>query len=166
MKKRKDILHSDSRGVIPTAKGSRLLDAGFFYQKMKSTKSTPRNETLDAVVTAQAKREARRLGVELSVYIANLAAKADTLPVTARIRMEDIGRINARVGGGRVHQWVEDVVAGALNGNRVTLDLEPEMAAELREAAEFEGMSVSEYLMDGLTRDLALSKDIQAAEKN
>ena len=32
MKKRKDILHSDSRGVIPTAKGSRLLDAGFFYQ--------------------------------------------------------------------------------------------------------------------------------------
>jgi hypothetical protein len=32
MKKRKDILRSDSRGVIPTAKGYCLLDAGFFYQ--------------------------------------------------------------------------------------------------------------------------------------
>ena len=41
MKKRKDILHSDSRGVIPTAKGSRLLDAGFFYQ-MKIVETTNR----------------------------------------------------------------------------------------------------------------------------
>ena len=133
---------------------------------MKKSAKTQNETTLDAVVSARAKREARRLGVELSVYIANLATKSDTLPVTARIRMEDIGRINARVGGGRVHQWVEDVVAGALNGNRITLDLEPETAAELREAAEFEEMSVEEYLLDGLARDLALSRDIKAAEKN
>jgi len=133
----------------------------------------PQNETLDAVVTAQAKRQAQRLGVELSTYVGRLAAKADTLPVTINVRMEDIRRINSRIGGGRVHEWVAGVVVGALdgadgvlNGNRITLDLEPEMAAELREAAEFEEMSVEEYLLDGIARDLALSKDIQAAEKN
>jgi len=124
-------------------------------------------------VTAQAKREAQRLGVELSTYVGRLAAKADSLPVTINVRMEDIRRINSRIGGGRVHEWVAGVVVGALdgadgvlNGNRITLDLEPEMAAELREAAEFEEMSVEEYLLDGLARDLALSRDIKAAEKN
>jgi len=47
MKKRKDILHSDSRGVIPTAKGSRLLDAGFFYQ-MKIVENTNRTTEQEA----------------------------------------------------------------------------------------------------------------------
>jgi hypothetical protein len=47
MKKRKDILHSDSRGVIPTAKGSRLLDAGFFYQ-MKIVENTNRTTEEEA----------------------------------------------------------------------------------------------------------------------
>ncbi len=47
MKKRKDILHSDSRGVIPTAKGFRLLDAGFFYQMkiVENTNRTTEQET-------------------------------------------------------------------------------------------------------------------------
>ena len=140
---------------------------------MKKSVKTQNETTLDAVVTAQAKREAQRLGVELSTYVGRLAAKADSLPVTINVRMEDIRRINSRIGGGRVHEWVAGVVVGALdgadgvlNGNRITLDLEPEMAAELREAAEFEEMSVEEYLLDGIARDLALSKDIQAAEKN
>jgi hypothetical protein len=131
----------------------------------------PQNETLDAVVTAQAKRQAQRLGVELSTYVGRLAAKADSLPVTINVRLDDIQRINARIGGGRVHDWVAEVVVGALdgadevlNGNRITLDLEPEMAADLREAAEFEEMSVEEYLLDGLKRDLDLSQDLMAAE--
>ena len=47
MKKRKDILHSDSRGVIPTAKGFRLLDAGFFYQ-MKIVENTNRTTEQEA----------------------------------------------------------------------------------------------------------------------
>ena len=47
MKKRKDILHSDSRGVIPTAKGSRLLDAGFFYQ-MNIVENTNRTAEQEA----------------------------------------------------------------------------------------------------------------------
>ena len=133
----------------------------------------PQNETLDAVVTAQAKRQAQRLGVELSTYVGRLAAKADTLPVTINVRMDDIQRINSRIGCGRVHEWVAGVVVGALdgadgvlNGNRITLDLEPEMAADLREAAAFEEVSIEEYLLDGLARDLALSRDIKAAEKN
>lgn len=131
----------------------------------------PQNETLDAVVTAQAKRQAQGLGVELSTYIGRLAAKADSLPVTINVRLDDIQRINSRIGGGRVHEWVAGVVVGALdcadgvlNGNRITLDLEPEIAADLREAAEFEEMSVEEYLLDGLKRDLDLSQDLMAAE--
>jgi hypothetical protein len=47
MKKRKDILHSDSRGVIPTAKGYRLLDAGFFYQ-MNIVENTNRTAEQEA----------------------------------------------------------------------------------------------------------------------
>ena len=47
MKKRKDILHSDSRGVIPTAKGFRLLDAGFFYQ-MNIVENTNRTAEQEA----------------------------------------------------------------------------------------------------------------------
>jgi len=133
----------------------------------------PQNETLDAVVTAQAKRQAQRLGIELSTYVQRLAAKADSLPVTINVRMDDIQRINSRIGGGRVHEWVAGVVVGALdgadgvlNGNRITLDLEPEMAADLREAAAFEEVSIEEYLLDGLRRDLALSEDIQAIAEN
>jgi hypothetical protein len=36
----------------------------------------------------------------------------------------------------------------------------------LREAAEFEEVSVEEYLLDGLKRDLALSEDIQSIAEN
>jgi hypothetical protein len=45
-KKRKDILRSDSRGVIPTAKGYCLLDAGFFYQMniVENTNRTAKQE--------------------------------------------------------------------------------------------------------------------------
>lgn len=53
----------------------------------------------------------------------------------------------------------------AFEGKRlVTLDLDPKTAAKLRAAAKFEEMSVEQYLMDGLKRDLALSKDLMAAE--
>jgi len=131
---------------------------------MTKTGKTQKETTLEAVVTAHAKREAKRHGVELSTYVAHLAAKSDRMPVTIRVRMDDIGRINASIGGGRIHEWVEDVVAGVLDGNRITLDLEPKTAAKLRKAAEFEEMSVEEYLLDGLKRDLDLSKDLMAAE--
>lgn len=47
MKKRKDILRSDSRGVIPTAKGYCLLDAGFFYQ-MNIVENTNRTAEREA----------------------------------------------------------------------------------------------------------------------
>jgi hypothetical protein len=74
------------------------------------------NETLDAVVTAQAKRQAQRLGVELSTYVAHLAAKADRMPVTVRLKIVDIGRINSLIGGGRVHEWVENIIPEVLDG--------------------------------------------------
>lgn len=44
---REDILHSDSRGVIATAKGFTLLDAGFFYQ-MKIVENTNRTAKQEA----------------------------------------------------------------------------------------------------------------------
>ena len=47
MKKRENILHPDSRGVIPTAKGFRLLDAGFFYQ-MNIVENTNRTAEQEA----------------------------------------------------------------------------------------------------------------------
>lgn len=47
MKKRKDILRSDSRGVITTAKGYCLLDAGFFYQ-MNIVENTNRTAEQEA----------------------------------------------------------------------------------------------------------------------
>jgi hypothetical protein len=40
------------------------------------------------------------------------------------------------------------------------------MAADLREAAAFEEMSIEEYLLDGLARDLALSEENQAIAEN
>lgn len=129
--------------------------------------------TLEALVTGDAKRQAESLGIPLAAFIGNLAADADTLPVTIRVRMGDIGRINSRVGGGRIHEWIEGVVDDALNGagedlggNRIVLDLPAKTAAALREAAEFEEMSVSEYLLDGLNRDLDLSTDLMATAKN
>ena len=47
MKKRKDILRSDSRGVITTVKGYCLLDAGFFYQMTKIIESTTRTAEIE-----------------------------------------------------------------------------------------------------------------------
>jgi hypothetical protein len=80
---------------------------------MKSAEK--QNETtLEAAVSARAKREARRHGIELSTYVAHLAAKADRMPVTVQIKMADIGKINFLIGGGRIHQWIEGVVADAL----------------------------------------------------
>jgi hypothetical protein len=81
---------------------------------MKKSVKTQNETTLDAVVSARAKREARRHGIELSTYVAHLAAKADRMPVTVQIRMADIGKINSLVGGGRIHQWIEGVVADVL----------------------------------------------------
>lgn len=75
----------------------------------------PQNETLDAVVTAQAKRQAQRLGVELSTYVAHLAAKSDRMPVTVQVKMSDIGRINSLIGGGRIHEWVENIIPEVLD---------------------------------------------------
>lgn len=106
-----------SRDTAPVVRsGTRVLPSreALLFQKMNKT-IKPQNGTLDAVMTAQAKREAQRHGV--------------------------------------------------LNGNRVTLDLEPKTAAALRAAAEFEEMSVEEYLMDGLKRDLDLSADLMATAK-
>jgi hypothetical protein len=63
MKKRKDILRSDSRGVIPTAKGYCLLDAGFFYQMTRIIES---NET-DVVDCSLEERFFRPLTPEIIV---------------------------------------------------------------------------------------------------
>ena len=84
---------------------------------MKSAKK--QNETtLEAVVTAQAKREAQRHGVALSTYISHLAAKADRMPVTVQIKMSDIGRINSLIGGGRIHEWIENIIPEVLDGEK------------------------------------------------
>ena len=84
---------------------------------MTKTAKTQKETTLEAATTAHAKREARRHGVELSTYVAHLAAKSDRMPVTVHLKMVDIARINSLVGGGRVHQWLEGVIADLLNGN-------------------------------------------------
>lgn len=144
---------------------------GFVCFRTMKKSIKPQNETsLEAVVTARAKREAQRHGVALSTYVSHLAAKADRMPVTVQVKMADIGRINSLIGGGRIHEWIEGVVADVLEcemeeleENRVTIDLEPKTAEKLRKAAEFEELSVEEYLMDGLKRDLDLSQDLMAA---
>jgi hypothetical protein len=143
---------------------------GFVVSKMNKTIAP---QPLKTLVTPAAKQQAESLGIELSSFIMHMAAKADTMPVTIRIPMADFKKINSAVRGGRIHEWCTDVITDAINGagedlvgNRIVLDLPAKTAAKLREAAEFEEVSVSEYLLDGLKRDLALSKELMAAEKN
>ena len=131
----------------------------------------PQNQTLEAVVTADAKRQAEALRIPLSSYISHLAAKADELPVTIRVPMADIQRINMIVRDGRIAEWVEEIVADALkgdgrdsSGSRITLDLPAKTAAKLRKAAEFEEMSVVDYVKDGIRRDLDLTNELMATE--
>jgi len=89
---------------------------GFVVSKMKTTQTKPQNEkpTLEAVTTGRARREAQRLGVPLSTFIATLAAKADTMPVTVMVKMDDIHRISRIAKGGRVREWIEGIVVDVL----------------------------------------------------
>jgi len=169
MNKERNSLLRDSSGVIAGAKGSNRLEAGFFYIMKKAIKPQP----LKNLVTTEAKQQAESLGIELTSFIMHMAAKAESMPVTIRIPMEDFKKINSVARGGRIHEWCTDVITDAINGagedlggNRIVLDLPAKTAAALREAAEFEEMSVSEYLLDGLNRDLDLSTDLMATAKN
>ena len=78
----------------------------------------PQNQTLETLVTGDAKRQAESLGIPLAAFIGNLAAKADTLPVTIRVGMGDIGRINSLIGGGRIHEWIENIIPEVLDGEK------------------------------------------------
>lgn len=82
---------------------------------MTKTVKTQKETTLEAATTAHAKREARRHGVELSTYVAHLAAKSDRMPVTVQLKMVDIARINSLIGGGRVHEWLENIIPEVLD---------------------------------------------------
>lgn len=86
-----------------------------FFLHMKKSAEEQNETTLEAVVSARAKREAQRHGVPLSTYVGHLAAKADRLPVTVQVRMSDIGRINSLIGGGRIHEWVENIIPEVLD---------------------------------------------------
>ena len=81
---------------------------------MKKSAKTQNETALEAVVTAHAKREAKRLGVELSTYVATIAAKADRLSMAIDVRMDDIARIGKIAPGGRVREWIEGVVVDCL----------------------------------------------------
>ena len=112
MKKRKDILRSDSRGVIPTAKGYCLLDAGFFYIMRKSVKS--QNETLEGLVTNVAKKQAASLGISVETYVGRIAMKTDRLPMTIMLPMRDIARIQ-KIWEGQAREWVENIIPEVLD---------------------------------------------------
>jgi len=130
---------------------------------MKKSTRTQNTPALENLVTDEAKRQAQSLGVTLESFIGGIAMKGETMPVAIRIRMDDIRRINAVVRGGRIAEWIEEIVVDALNGqesgNRISLDLDSKMAARLRRAAEFEEVSVVAYLLDGLKRDLRLTEE-------
>lgn len=81
---------------------------------MKKSVKTQNETTLESVVTARAKQEANRLGVALPSYIASIATKADRLPMTIEVRVDDIVRISKIAKGGRVREWVESVVVDVL----------------------------------------------------
>jgi hypothetical protein len=136
-------------------------------------RKTIKPQPLKNLVTPTAKQQAESLGIELTSFIMHMAAKAESMPVTIRIPMEDFKKINSIARGGRIHEWCTDAVTDAINGagedlvgNRIVLDLPAKTAAKLRKAAEFEEMSVAEYLIDGLKRDLDLSADLMATAKN
>jgi hypothetical protein len=69
---------------------------------------------LETLVTDEAKRQAESLGVPLESFIGGIAMKGETMPVTIRIRMDDIHRINAVVRGGRIHEWAERALLNVL----------------------------------------------------
>jgi len=85
-----------------------------FFLNMKKTSPTQNETPLEAVVTAYAKREAKRLGIELSTYVATIAAKADRLPMSIQVRMDDIAKIGKIAPGGKVREWIEGVVEDCL----------------------------------------------------
>ena len=90
---------------------------GFVVSTMKKTTRTkPQNDepTLEAVTTGRARREAQRIGVPLSTYVATLAAKADTMPVMVMLKINDIHRISRIAKGGRVREWIEGIVTDRL----------------------------------------------------
>lgn len=144
--------------------------------KKTTRRNITQNATLEALVTPEARRQAESLGVPLESFISAIASKSSTMPVTLRFTAQDIRRLNNIVDGGRIHEWCESTLLDVLEceegelqeklGNRITLDLSADTAARLRAAAEFEEMSVEEYLMDGLGRDLDLSGDLMDASKN
>ena len=81
---------------------------------MKKLAKTQNETALEAALTAHAKREAKRLGVELSTYVATLAAKTDRMSMSINVRMDDIARIGKIAPGGRVREWIEGVVLDVL----------------------------------------------------
>lgn len=81
---------------------------------MKKSVKTQNETTLESVVTARAKQEANRLGVALPSYIASIATKADRLPVTIEVRVDDIALISKIAKGRRVAEWIEGVVVDCL----------------------------------------------------
>ena len=92
---------------------------GFVVSKMKSPNQTSRKNdepTLEALTTARARREAQRLGVPLSAFVAHLAAKADRMPVTVMIKIDDIHQINRIAEGRGARAWIEGLVDDVLEG--------------------------------------------------
>jgi hypothetical protein len=94
---------------------------GFVVSKMKNPNQTARKNdepTLEALTTTRAKREAQRLGVPLSVFVAHLAAKADRMPVTVSVKIDDIQRISRIARGDQVREWIEGIIEDCLDGEK------------------------------------------------
>lgn len=127
------------------------------------------HEALLQALTPAAKREAESLGISVSQYIANLAAGFDTRPVTLRFTDSEIRRMNQIVDGGRIHEWLTTLALSALDarvvegdGETIALRVPAKTAKRLKRAAEFEEVSVVDYLLDGLKRDLRLTEESMA----
>jgi hypothetical protein len=76
----------------------------------KTSRRESQNTTLESFVTDEAHRQAESLGVPLASFIGGIAMKSETMPVTIRLRMEDIHRIHSLFRGERVHDWVEKTI--------------------------------------------------------
>jgi hypothetical protein len=90
---------------------------GFVVSKMKKPNQTSRKKdepTLEALTNARARREAKRLGVSLPAFVAHLATKAESLPVTVSVKIDHIQRITRIAKGGRVREWIEGIVVDCL----------------------------------------------------
>jgi hypothetical protein len=80
----------------------------------KYTRRQNQNTNLEALVTDEARRQAESHGIPLASFISGIAMKSETMPITIRVRMADIDRINSLFRGESVHQWVEKTVRDVL----------------------------------------------------